>query len=108
MIIAEAIARPKYVFWEEKLPEVLARFGEPELGGQDFSDRQRASDWTKQFEARLQDNQNILASESARRDPSAFTCLQRNRTGVGGIYDLWRSLRSRLRGETFSPEHGTK
>jgi hypothetical protein len=40
------------------------------------------------------------------RDAAQFEVLVGGRAGVGGVYDLWRRLRARLRGEAFRSEHG--
>ena len=34
-----------------------------------------------------------------------FTTLIGGTAGVGGVYDRWRRLRARIRGEVFHPEH---
>ena len=97
----------EYVFWEERLPEVLARFGEPlpvpaESGAHD------AHTWTHVLEQHLEANQNALAYEVLRRDPTDFQTVLRGGAGQGGVYDWWRGLKARVRGETFTKEHGDK
>jgi 1-acyl-sn-glycerol-3-phosphate acyltransferase len=98
----------EYVFWEERLPEILVRFGEPvEVRGED-----RVAfpppDWTRLFEEKLSATQDALAAESRRRDPGDFQRILRGGAGQGGIYDWWRSLTAKLRGEPFNREHGRK
>jgi hypothetical protein len=39
------------------------------------------------------------------RDPQRFEVLHGGQAGVGGLYDLWRRLRARLRGERFQAAH---
>lgn len=93
----------EYPFWEERSPEALARFGEPlHVRGSD----RNGTGWTVLLESRLAAIQDALASEALARDASRFEVLVGGRAGVGGVYDLWRSVRARLRGETFRPEHG--
>jgi hypothetical protein len=46
-----------------------------------------------------------LAEEARRRDPRAFLSVVEGTSGVGGIYDKWRRLRTAIRGETFHAEH---
>jgi len=98
----------EYVFWEERLPEILVRFGEPvEVCGGHHS--VFTSDyWTALFEDKLEAAQDALSLESQRRDPGAFQGLLQGSAGQSGMYDAWRSLKARLRGETFKREHGTK
>jgi phytoene desaturase len=93
----------EYPFWQERLPEALARFGGPvPVGrGRDLS----VQHWMQRIEAGLTAAQDALAAEALRRAPQAFEVLLGGRAGVGGIYDLWRRLRARLRGERFQAAH---
>lgn len=96
----------EYVFWEERLPEILVRFGgayetdseEMKLGPEVM---------TEFFAGRLAEAQDHLAVEARQRRPERFCCLLRGRAGVGGVYDRWRSLQAKWRGESFQPEHGS-
>jgi 1-acyl-sn-glycerol-3-phosphate acyltransferase len=98
----------EYVFWEERLPEILLRFGQPvEIQPH----RRGASDadcWTSLFEQRLSETQDALAVEAQHREPMDFQVVLRGGAGPGGIYDWWRSFIAKLRGETFRKEHGNK
>ena len=40
------------------------------------------------------------------RDPDRFTTLLDGKTGVGGVYDVWRRTKSWARGERFDASHG--
>lgn len=97
----------EYVFWEERLPEILVRFGTPITIGRG-SGRHSPAEWTALFESRLQECQDALALEAQRRDPALFQNILRGDAGPGGVYDLWRAFRSKLRGETFRKEHGRR
>lgn len=94
----------EYPFWDEKLPEAIARFGPPvaasELAG---SPSRRRSEV---LATRLEATMDVLASEVQSRELGVFETLVRGRTGVGGIYDYWRRLRASVRGESFDPAHG--
>ena len=91
----------EYVFWQERKPEVLCRFGTPEI-----IQAGAHRDWTTHFEQQLAATQDALATESLRRNPADFQPLLRSRSGVGLAYDTWRQWRARLSGRTFRPEHG--
>ncbi len=95
----------EYAFWNERLPEVLLRFGEPISVYPGEARLRSSNEWLEIFEAKLQQTQDALADESRRRDPGAFEDLLKGGAGVGGVYDLWRRLRAGLRGESFNPEH---
>lgn len=93
-----------YVFWDERQPELLVRFGRPLpaaflLG---LSVRERSAALGRA----LEDTMDALAAEAVARDPAAFEVLTTGRAGVGGVYDLWRRARALARGERFSPAHG--
>jgi 1-acyl-sn-glycerol-3-phosphate acyltransferase len=91
----------EYAFWAEPLPEILVAFGEPILPRKP----QTPSTWTRTFTEALEAAQDELAARSCQRDPADWLTLSRGRTGVGAIYDAWRRLRARLRGEAFLTEH---
>lgn len=98
----------EYVFWEERLPEILVRFGEPvevRTGNRAAFD---AKDWTTLFERKLTETQDALAIEAQRRNGNDFQMVLRGGAGQGGVYDWWRGLKAKLRGEAFRKEHGNK
>jgi hypothetical protein len=96
----------EYVHWEERLPEVLVRFGEPVRVRRGVGRVQEAAFWTARLEHNLEQTQDVLAAESQRREPGDFQVLLQGRAGVGGSYDGWRRARAWFRGEAFRPEHG--
>lgn len=93
-----------YVFWDERQPELLVRFGRPlpaaSLLGLSVPERSAA------LSRALEETMDGLAAEAIARDPAAFRTLAAGRVGVGGVYDLWRRARALVRGERFSPAHG--
>ena len=93
----------EYPFWNDRCPEALARFGPPIAISS--SGEHSPSEWTACVEQALEKSQDVLAEHSRRRESSAFTTLIGGAAGVGGIYDSWRRLRARIRGEVFHPEH---
>ncbi len=98
----------EYVFWEERLPEILVRFGESAEVRREHVAAFEPAYWTKLFEEKLGAAQEALAAESQRRDPGDFQRILRGGAGQGGIYDWWRGFRAKLRGEKFNREHGRK
>ena len=93
----------EYVFWQERTPEALIRFGTPlSTDGKSYDPQE----WTHRVENALASIQDALARESKSRDQSAFETILLGRAGVGGIYDGWRKIRARSRGEVFQAEHG--
>lgn len=93
----------EYTFWTERTPEALARIGEP-LRTADHPGL-RAKEWSELIEAALTRTLDALNTEATRRDPSAFHTLLAGKSGVGGVYDQWRRLKSWLRGRKFDPSH---
>jgi hypothetical protein len=92
----------EYPFWTERLPEALCRFGEPLHGGDGGS----VAGWRARLEEGLTRTMDALAADTMARDPHRFELVLRGRSGVGGIYDLFRRARAAARGERFEPEHG--
>ncbi len=85
----------EYPFWEERMPEALARFGEELPAGEaDLT----AADWTAVLETRLEDTQDALSVESLARDPSRFDVLLGDTAGAGGVSGVWSRLKGRFRG----------
>ena len=94
----------EYPFWNERLPEALAAFGQP----LDVSaGRGRSADeWTAVLEGALESTQDALAAATLRRDPRSFQTLLAGRVGVGPAYDTLRRVAAVLRGQRFDPAHG--
>lgn len=108
--VSQAVFLPmasEFVYWEERTPEILVRFGEPIEVGAAAATR-NAESWTSLFEHKLQAVQDSLATESQRRDPREFETILRGRAGQGGIYDWYRAVKAKLLRETFVREHGVK
>jgi 1-acyl-sn-glycerol-3-phosphate acyltransferase len=82
----------EYPFWEERLPEALARFGEEIPAGDADLD---PGDWTPILESRLESALEELAAESLARDASRFEVLLQGGAS-GGVFQVWRRLKGRL------------
>ncbi len=93
----------EYTFWTERTPEALIRVGEP-LKIADHPGLNGKA-WTALIEGALTRNLDALNAEAMRRDPGAFTELLAGKSGVGGVYDGWRRLKSWVRGRKFDPSH---
>jgi 1-acyl-sn-glycerol-3-phosphate acyltransferase len=97
----------EFVFWEERLPEILVRFGKPVLiattraGG-------APEDLSAQLERHLELTLDALSVEAQRRDSADFRTVLHGRAGQGGVYDWWRRAKAMLRGERFHKEHGSR
>lgn len=94
----------EYTLWSERKPEALARVGQP-VAVPDGRVHE-PEEWTALVTRLLSETQSALARDAISRDPQRFRVLLSSRSGVGGVYDLWRRLRARLRGERFDTEHG--
>lgn len=94
----------EYPFWNERYPEALSRFGMPMT----ISNResQSVTEWKKTIEVGLTETLDTLIAESLKRDPSLFTDLATGSAGIGGVYDIWRRLKSWLTFKRFDPAHG--
>lgn len=91
----------EFVWWHERSPEVLAAFG-PTVA---LPQGQPAGILQSHLENALAVCQDQLAAASLLRQPSRFRTLLSGRAGVGGIYDLWRRMRARARGQKFAARH---
>jgi len=93
----------EYPFWEEKYPEALACFGDP------IAIESQTARTTKHWHAKLTEalehTMNRLSTLAMRREPVDWLTLLSGRAGTSVTYDLWRSVRARLRGEPFHVAH---
>jgi 1-acyl-sn-glycerol-3-phosphate acyltransferase len=93
----------EYTFWTESTPEALVRIGEP-LRIADHPGL-HGKEWTALIEDALTRTLDALNTEAMRRDPAAFSELLSGKSGVGGVYDVWRRLKAWVRGRKFDPSH---
>jgi hypothetical protein len=91
----------EYTWWFERSPEALVAFGAPVV----LPPQATPAECSTLCEDALVATQDLLAEASCRRAAEAFEILLSGRAGVGGVYDLWRRFRAKLRGETFTPQH---
>jgi 1-acyl-sn-glycerol-3-phosphate acyltransferase len=90
----------EYVFWDERLPEVLIEFGEPVPVHGESQDVIEA-----RLKAALLETMETLREKAIARNPVAFEVLQTGRVGTGGYYELGQRILARLRGRVYQPEH---
>ncbi len=98
----------EFVFWEERLPEILVRFGEPVEVRREHAAVFDSDYWTALFEQKLEETQDALSLQAQRRDPNEFITLLRGEAGQGGVYDLWRATKAWFFGGYYRKEHGNK
>jgi 1-acyl-sn-glycerol-3-phosphate acyltransferase len=94
----------EYSFWRERTPEAFACFGEP-IEVTDGRSR-TAAEWTRLFAASVERTQDYLAERVTTGQESHFEELLSGATGIGGVYDMWRAVKSYARGKRFRAEHG--
>lgn len=92
----------EYVFWNERRPELLVRFGAP-LHCRELPEDRAAR--TQSLEVALREQQEQLAQLAIARDGAAFETLLAGRSGIGGLYDIWRRVRCWVSGRSFQPGH---
>lgn len=92
-----------YVFWDERYPEVLVRFGPPVP--ETLRDPKAL---LPLLERQLEAAMDRLAADAIRRSPDRFVLLLEGSVGIGGPYDLWRRLRATLAGRRFIAGHGAR
>jgi 1-acyl-sn-glycerol-3-phosphate acyltransferase len=96
----------EYPFWEERLPEALARFGEPILIERDQN--LGVAQWVERIESGLAATQDALLADAVSRNAGAFETLLTGKVAIGGFYDQWRKSSAWLRGERFRAEHSSE
>jgi 1-acyl-sn-glycerol-3-phosphate acyltransferase len=94
----------EYVFWKERFPEALARFGEPITI--ESSPHMCARHWLERICLGLETTQDALKADAVSRNPGLFETLLEGKVGIGGIYDRWRRCWAWMRDEQFQAEHG--
>jgi 1-acyl-sn-glycerol-3-phosphate acyltransferase len=91
----------EYPFWDERLPEVLLRFGNPVsvFGGETVEVVQ-----TQLIDA-LETTMDELRQLAVTRETAAFTMLLQGRLGVGGFYALGKRLKAVVLRQPYRAEH---
>src|SRR5690606_5027730 len=93
----------EYAFWTEPKAEILCAFGGPVTPGD--SPARTISEWTHFFASTLETTQDKLAAHSIARDAAEWSPVLHGISGIHKVYDSWRWLRARIRGEQFLAAH---
>ena len=94
----------EYVFWEERLPVCLAKFGDPMKIAENHS--LSKARWREDLTYALRQAQLELGALAMARSAEPFDDLIRGRAGAGFFYDSFRRLRSWTVGSKFRASHG--
>ncbi|QGJ69872.1 Glycerol acyltransferase [Planctomycetales bacterium 10988] len=95
----------EYPFWEERKPEILARLGEP-IEVADHPELTKEA-WQDFLQTRLRATQEQLTQDAIGRSYEPFEILLAGNPGIGGLYDFFRWVKAKLRGESFRAGHGS-
>ena len=94
----------EYPFWNESRPEALSFFGPP-ISIAEAGDR-GVDEWNAVLSNALAETMDQLSECAMSRDPERFETLVLGKTGVGGVYDVWRRFKAMARGQRFDASHG--
>lgn len=84
----------EYAFWLDRKPEAFACVGDPIFVEQGSAST--SAEWQQAFTTALECTQTVLSENVKTRNVEAFESVFRGRSGMGGLYDLWRALKSSL------------
>ncbi len=90
----------EYVFWNERLPEVLLHFGKAVS-----TDGRSAAELEEPLEAALAQAMEALKVMAMTRSGDSFEVLARGRAGTGGLYALGQRALAFVRRRKFQAEH---
>ncbi len=96
----------EYVFWEERLPECLIRFGEVVSLAEHTP--QTKHQWADELSQRLRGTQAALAELVKARSAEPFENLLQGKQGASGVYDWSRRCKSWITGQPFQAAHGNQ
>jgi|HubBroStandDraft_5_1064220.scaffolds.fasta_scaffold115421_2 1-acyl-sn-glycerol-3-phosphate acyltransferase len=93
----------EYVYWEERLPEILVNIGEPlEIADGGMED---ARTWTNLLSYAMAATLDELAMLAVERDPDAFETILNGSSGVGGAYGIWKRITCAVTGRPYPHDH---
>lgn len=82
----------EYVFWNDRQPEILTRFGRPVF----VKSREPHAIWQERLTAELAQVQDELAGLAQAREAAAFSQVLSNPQGMTGVYGFWQRFRERF------------
>jgi 1-acyl-sn-glycerol-3-phosphate acyltransferase len=91
----------EYTFWNERLPEVLMRFGEVIEVPADLD----TAAATELLRVALAAAMSDLKHAAVARDPQAFQVISEGGRGTGGVYGFMRRLKATLTGKPAELDH---
>ena len=93
----------EYVYWEERLPEILVNVGEPlEIADGGMEDGRT---WTNLLSYAMAATLDELAMLAMERDPDAFETILSGSSGVGGVYGIWKRITCAITGRPYPHDH---
>jgi len=94
----------EYVYWSDRLPEILVNVGEPlEIADGTMED---ARTWTNLLSYAMAATLDELAMLALERDPSSFETILTGASGIGGVYEIWKQLASAVTGRPRYRDRG--
>ena len=96
----------EYVFWEERLPEALMRFGAP-IHASALKDLSKEACSIRLTEGLRQTQRDLSESAIARRSED-FEIQISGKTGTFSFYDWFRTIRGKWSGKKVELQHGSK
>ena len=93
----------QYEFCGERLPEAFVQFSVPRL--MRMESLVSAKTWMRQAANDLENDLDSLQSAVRVNARQEFSTLLKGGGGTSPVYDLYRRINSRLRGEQFEPNH---
>lgn len=94
----------EYLFWDERLPVCLAKFGTP-ISISEHADLDKPA-WNRLLTERLRQTQSDLQTLAIARSSKPFDNLLAGTRGAGVAYDSFRRIKSLLTGQKFKAQHG--
>jgi len=95
----------EYVYWQERLPEVLVNIGEPlEIADGTMED---ARTWTNLLSYAMAATLDELAMLAMDRDPDSFETILTGSGGIGGVYEIWKRFTCAVTGRPYHHDHGS-